>query len=197
MWPEVVHARHLIICLALAALPLPAPAAGQSQSVRGQLAGVVFGYATQWERSSHPPVEHGLGPGISLRAVFSRPHQPELHVESALLFVSRVEGGCFDVPPIGACKPRRVFHPIGMLRGALTWPLRPDHATWYLGFGIGGYFPIDEQRVLPDFAAGPDLTLSRRGLTSPTQLFVEARISYLTGKAVHGGALLLLSGIEF
>jgi hypothetical protein len=160
--------------------------------VRGQLAGVVFGYATQRERSSHPPTKHGLGLGISLRAVFSRPHHPEFHVENALLFVSRVEGGCWDVPPIGACKPGRVFHPIEMLRGALTWPLGPEHATWYLGF-----FPIDEQPMLPNLAAGPDLTLSRRGLTSPTRLLVEARISYLTGKAVHGGALFLLSGIEF
>ena len=181
-----------------AAAPGPSPQyEAQLQSLRGQLAGVVFGYATQWERPSHPPREQGLGGGVSLGVVFSRPHQPELHVQGALLMVSDVEGGCWSEFPVPGCEPGRVFHPVTALRGALTWPFGSRRAEWSAGFGITAYFPMDDEPIFPNFAAGPDLTISRRGLAGSARLFVEARVSYLKGNASHGGALFLQTGIEF
>jgi len=193
--PSSMYERHLVLYLTVAVLLIPASVMGQSPAGRGQIIGLVFGYATQQKSIRLPRGENGLGAGVSLGAVVSRPHQPELHLQGAFLMFTSVGVPCQNIVPSASCRPRRELHALGTLRAALTWPFRASQTDWYAGFGLGGYFPMDEQRVFPVLAGGLDLTLGIRGLTGSKRLFLETRLAYLRGKRLYGGALSLVTGI--
>jgi hypothetical protein len=186
----------LILSVAAALLTVPTVVTGQ-QSADGQIAVVVFGYATQREGIRRPGGEQGLGAGTTVGILLSRPDRPRLQLETGLLVVSSIVVPCQTLVPSDMCGPRRELHGVGTLRGALLWPLRWATPEWYAGFGIGGYFPMDQQRILPGLAGGLDLTLGVRELTTSSRLFIETRITYVAGQSLHGGALYLLSGLAF
>jgi hypothetical protein len=174
------------ICLLVVPLPLMA----QAPAWRGEVAGVVAGYVTE---------QPGIAAGMTLAAIAVRrdiPDHPELHLETGFLLFNVSVPCPWSFMP-SPCRSSRSVHALGTLRAAFIWASATEPSAWYAGFGVGGYFPIDEQDTFSGPTGGVDLTGGFRGLTASRRVFVEGRLIGLMAPRRGGGALSVRTGLAF